>query len=53
MNSIIKFSKMFPAVRGHMVAVRQLFSNQDNKSEVMSEYHIGSFRGYGARMNDK
>ena len=40
-------------VRGHMAAVCQLFSNRGNHSEVMSEYHIGSFRGYGARMNDK
>ena len=53
---ILKFSTimlMSLAVRGHMAAVRQLFSNQGNHSEVMSEYHIGSFRGYGARMNDK
>ena len=41
------------AVRGHMAAVRQLFSNRGNHSEVITEYHIGSFRGYGARMNDK
>ena len=53
---ILKFSTimlMSLAVRGHMAAVRQLFSNQGNHSEVMSKYHIGSFRGYGARMNDK
>ena len=41
------------AVVGHMGTVRQLFSYRGNSSSIISEYHIGSFRGYGAKMDDR
>jgi len=41
------------AVASHMKLVRQLFSQRDNHSEIISEYHLGSFHGYGAMMDDR
>ena len=44
---------LVPTVGSHMVTIRQLFSYRGNHSTILSEYHIGNFRGYGARMDDR
>jgi hypothetical protein len=38
-----------------MVVVRNLLSHRGNKngSNIVAEYHIGSFRGYGIKMDKK
>ena len=41
-------------VFSHVKAVRNMMSYHGNDTNfVQGEYHIGSFRGYGARMDDK
>lgn len=48
-------SSPIPTVGDHMVVVRNLLSHRGNKngSNIMAEYHIGSFRGYGIKMDKK
>jgi hypothetical protein len=41
-------------VFSHVRTVKNMMSYHGNKTNfVMHEYHIGSFRGYGAKMDDK
>ena len=51
---IIYYLCLFCSVRAHHAAIAQemmYFEKEEN--EVRHTYHVGSFRGYSAKLNDK